>query len=64
MNHKKTRIEAVVLTIVLVGAMLLAPASSFVAPEENNSIPDQSDMIYSDPSSTDDELPAFMLDRN
>ena len=38
MNYKKARIEAVVLTIVLLGAMFLAPASSFATNEEKNSI--------------------------
>jgi hypothetical protein len=64
MSYKKTRIEAVVLTIVLLGAMFLAPASSFVAPDETNLIHEQSNLIYSNPSSTEDELPPFMLDRN
>ncbi len=64
MNYKKTRIEAVVLTAVLLGAMFLAPASSFVAPSEKNLIAEQGNLIYRSPSPMGDELPAFMLDQN
>jgi len=44
--------------------MFLAPASSFVAPSEKNLITEQGNLIYRSPSSTEDELPPFMLDRN
>ena len=65
MNYKKARIEAVVLTIVLLGAMFLAPASSFMANEEKNSITEQgNNIIYRNPFSTEEELQSYILDRN
>ena len=63
MNYKKIRIQAVVLTIVLLGAMFLAPASSYMAHNEN-SISEQDNTIYRNPFSTEEEFQSFMLDRN
>jgi len=63
MNYKKTRIEAVVVTVVLLGAMFLAPASSFMTSSEKNLISEQNAIIDSYSSSTEEESQSYILDR-
>jgi len=65
MNYKKARMEAVVLTIVLLGAMFLAPGSSFATHEEKNSnVLLRTTYRDNDVYDAEGDLISFMLDRN
>jgi len=64
MNYKKTRIQAVVLTLVLLGALFLVPASSLDTDNENTSMVERNNMVYRGTSFLGEEFESFRLDRN
>jgi len=63
MNYKKVRIEAVVLTMLLLGAMFLVPASSVENDVEEKSIVETYRSIEFKPYDTEVDLGPFILDR-
>ena len=64
MNHKKIRIEAGLLTVVLVGAMFLAPARCFMKTGEKNLSAEQASLMSHTATSAEMDLPPYLLDRN
>ena len=62
MKYKKTRIEAVALSIVLLGAIFLVPASS-INTQESSSINEQYDTIYRQPYGEFNDPGPFYLDQ-
>jgi hypothetical protein len=64
MKYKKiTKIEAVVLTLLLVGAMFLIPAGSVEIHEEKFSASEHHESIYGDSYDEEQNLGPFILDR-
>ena len=62
MKYKKTRLQAVVLTLVLIGAMLLVPASSLSTQKQTNSLTEQTKLTYRAPLLLGEESNPYILD--
>jgi len=64
MNLQKTRLKAVVFTVVLIGALLVTPVSSFMQQPEINIEKNENQFYYRSPLTNQEGLEAYMLDRN
>jgi hypothetical protein len=64
MNLQKTRIKAVVFTVVLIGALLVTPVSSLMQQTETNIEKNENQFFYRSPLTNHQGLEAYMLDRN
>ena len=64
MKYKKARIEAVVLTIFLLGAMFLVPASSLGTQSEKSSTAGEYTPVYRESPDDEINLRSYILDKN